>query len=80
MGALAFAPLVLVLAPVLAQKSEANMAKGMLGVIVSFMLLLGGLLCAYLASKAALLAFVAGELAGFFVGLVAVALWVIAKQ
>ena len=78
-GVLAFAPLVLALRPVLARKADANMTKGMLGVGISFLVLLLGVVMVYLVARGALVPFVAGELAGFFAGWIIVAVVVMAR-
>lgn len=79
-GALAFLPLWLALAPVLKRGRDANMTKGMLGVAASFVILLLGIVVVYLLFKSALIAFLAGELGGFFVGWIVVACSVIAAE
>lgn len=79
-GIFAFVPLLLALVPVLRRTSDANMAKGMLGVIVSFIVLFVAVIFAYLLARAELIAFLVGEIGGFFVCWVAVAMAVIAHR
>lgn len=76
-GFIAFAPLFAALMPVLRRKRDADMGVGLIGVIVSFVILLVGVVAVALIARAALVAFTVGELAGFFVGWVAVACMVI---
>ena len=57
-----------------------DMAKGMLGVIVSFAILFVAVVAVYLVARGALLPFLVGELGGFFVCWVAVAMAVIAYK
>ncbi len=79
-GIFAFLPLVLALLPVLRRTGDANMSKGMIGVCISFVVLLLGVMVVYLLVPAALVAFLAGELVGFFVGWIAVALYVMVRH
>ena len=79
-GIFAFVPLLLALVPVLRRTCDANMAKGMLGVIVSFAILFVAVVAVYLVARGALLPFLVGELGGFFVCWVAVAMAVIAHK
>lgn len=72
-GLLAFSPLVLVLMPVLRRTRSASMLKGVLGVCISFLVLLLGVVAACLLVRQELLAFAVGELAGFFAGWMATA-------
>ena len=78
-GAFAFALLALALWPVVARKADANMAKGMLGVCVSFVILVLGVVVVRLLARDALVPFAAGELVGFFAGWIAIALLVMAR-
>jgi hypothetical protein len=79
-GAVAFAPLLLTLVPVLKGRCDANMAKGILGVAASFVILMLGVVLVHLLFKDVLIAFLAGELVGFFVGWIVVACVVIAAK
>ncbi len=76
-GLAAFAPLLAALVPVLRRKRDADMGIGLIGVFVSFAILLVGVVVVAVVARAALVAFTVGELAGFFVGLIAVACMVI---
>lgn len=76
-GLAAFAPLLLALVPVLRRKREANMTIGLVGVIASFAVLLLGVIVVYLLVRPVLVAFVAGELIGFFVCWIAIAMAII---
>ena len=77
LGLAAFAPLLAALVPVLRRKRDADMGIGLIGVFVSFAILLVGVVVVAVVARAALVAFTVGELAGFFVGLIAVACMVI---
>lgn len=79
-GVLAFLPLWLALAPVIKRGRDANMAKGMLGVAASFVILLLGVVLVHLLFTGVLVAFLAGELGGFFAGWIVVACTVIAAE
>lgn len=79
-GLLAFMPLVLALIPVLRRRANANMAKGMLGVCISFVMLFLGVVVVHLLAHDALIPFVAGELIGFFAGWIAIALYVLMRH
>lgn len=79
-GVLAFHPLWLALAPVIKRGCDANMAKGMLGVVASFVILLLGVVLVHLLFSGVLVAFLAGELGGFFAGWIVVACTVIAAE
>ncbi len=79
-GVLAFLPLWLALAPAIKRGRGANMAKGMLGVAASFVILLLGVVLVHLLFTGVLVAFLAGELGGFFAGWIVVACTVIAAE
>ena len=79
-GLFAFLPLWLALAPVIKRGCDANMTKGMLGVAASFVTLLLGVVVVHLLFKGVLVAFLAGELGGFFAGWIVVACTVIAAK
>ena len=79
-GLFAFLLLWLALAPVIKQGRDANMTKGMLGVAASFVTLLLGVVVVHLLFKGVLVAFLAGELGGFFAGWIVVACTVIAAK
>lgn len=72
-GLFAFVPLMLALLPVLRHKREADMIKGTIGVIASFVTLVAGVAVVFALAKTSLVAMTAGELVGFFVGLIAIA-------
>ncbi|MCF2621777.1 hypothetical protein [Collinsella tanakaei] len=78
-GVFAFVPLLLAIVPMLRRMCDASMVKGMLGVGASFVILFVGVVVVHLLSPGALVAFVAGELVGFFVCWIGVAIAVIAK-
>lgn len=78
-GVFAFVPLLLAIVPMLRRMCDASMVKGMLGVGASFVILLAGVVAAYSFAPATLVAFVVGELIGFFVGLIGLAVTVLAK-
>lgn len=79
-GILAFAPLALALLPVLRRTVHANMAKGMLGICISFVVLFLGVVVVHLLAHGALVPFLAGELVGFFAGWIAIALYVMMRR
>lgn len=77
-GLVAFVPLLLALLPVLRRKHDANMAKGLLGVIASFAVLFIGVAVALMCARTVAVVFLIGELVGFFVGIIAIACMAIA--
>lgn len=79
-GLVAFLPLYLALAPVLAHRRDANMAVGMLGIMVSFAVLFMGVVIVHLVVPAALIAFLCGELAGFLICWIVIACMVIMRD
>lgn len=79
-GLFAFLLLWLALVPVIKRGRDANMTKGMLGVAASFVTLLLGVVVVHLLFKGVLVAFLAGELGGFFAGWIVVACTVIAAK
>lgn len=79
LGLLAFIPLLLATIPVLRRARDARVGVGLVSVAVSFVILLAGVVAAYSFAPATLVAFVVGELIGFFVGLIGLAVTVLAK-
>ncbi len=79
LGLFAFVPLLLAVVPVLRRVSDASMTKGMVGVGASFVILFVGVVVVHLLAPGALVAFVAGELIGFFIGWIGLAIAVLAK-
>lgn len=79
LGLFAFVPLLLAIVPVLRRRCDTSMVKGMVGVGASFVILFVGVVVVHLLSPGALVAFVAGELSGFFICWIGVAIAVIAK-
>lgn len=65
-GVIAFAPLLIVLGPVVRHARPAHMVAGFAGLFASFAVLLLGVISTYLLWRRALLVFLVGELAGFF--------------
>ena len=79
-GLVAFLPLYLALAPVLAHRRDASMTVGMLGIMVSFTILIIGVVIVHLVFPAALIAFLCGELAGFLICWIVIACMVITRD
>lgn len=79
-GLLAFAPLLLALVPVLRRTREANMTIGFVGVFASFLVLFLGVIVAYLLARPVLVPFTAGELVGFFLCWIGVALAIMVRR
>ena len=79
-GLVAFLPLYLALAPVLAHRRDASMTVGMLGIMVSFAILIIGVVIVHLVFPAALIAFLCGELAGFLICWIVIACMVIMRD
>ena len=79
-GLVAFLPLYLALAPVLAHRRDASMTVGMLGIMVSFAVLVLGVVIVHLVFPAALIAFLCGELAGFLICWIVIACMVIMRD
>ena len=79
-GLVAFLPLYLALAPVLAHRRDASMTVGMLGIMVSFAILIIGVVIVHLVFPAALIAFLCGELAGVLICWIVVACMVIMRD
>ena len=79
-GLVAFLPLYLALAPVLAHRRDASMTVGMLGIMVSFAILIIGVVIVHLVFPAALIAFLCGELAGFLICWIVIACTVIMRD
>ena len=79
-GLVAFLPLYLALAPVLAHRRDASMTVGMLGIMVSFAILIIGVVIVHLGFPAALIAFLCGELAGFLICWIVIACMVIMRD
>lgn len=78
-GVLAFAPLLIAVLPVLRRTRDADMMLGFIGIFVSFAVLLGGVLAAYVLARPALVPFAVGELVGFFLGMLGLSLLAILK-
>ena len=78
-GVVSFAVLLLVLLPVVRHRCDASMTKGFLGVTVSFVVLVGGVLLVHLLASAALLAYLVGELVAFLMCWVVLACAMIAR-
>lgn len=66
-GLVSFGALLLVLVPVLRHRVDASMGKGFAGIAVSFIVLMGGAAVVYLLWPGAVLAYLVGELAAFFI-------------
>ena len=79
-GLVAFLPLYLALAPVLAHRRDASMTVGMLGIMVSFAILIIGVVIVHVVFPAALIAFLCGELAGFLICWIVIACMVIMRD
>ena len=79
-GLLSFAVLLLVLLPVVRHARDASMAKGFLGVAVSFAILLLGIVAVHLLAPTALLALLVGELVAFFACWIVLACAMIARK
>ena len=79
-GLVAFLPLYLALAPVLAHRRDASMTVGMLGIMVSFAILIIGVVIVHLVFPAALIAFLCGELAGFLICWIVIACMVVMRD
>ena len=73
-GALAFAPLLMAVLPVLRRTRDADMTRGFIGIFASFAVLLVGVLVVYVLARAALVPFAMGELVGFFLGMLGLSL------
>ncbi len=76
-GVVAFLPLVAVLVPTVMRKREPSIAKGGLAVVASFVVLLCAFALAYLVAGKASVFLVVGEIAGFALVLLVVAIAVI---
>lgn len=76
-GVVAFLPLVAVLVPVITRKREADVAKGGLAIAVSFVVLLCAFVAAYLVVGKASVFLAVGEIVGFALVLLVVAIAVI---
>ena len=79
-GLVAFLPLYLALAPVLAHRRDASMTVGMLGIMVSFAILIIGVVIVHLVFPAARIGFLCGELAGFLICWIVIACMVIMRD
>lgn len=79
-GLASFAPLLLALIPVLRRRREANMTMGFLGIFASFLMLLLGVIMTYLSARPVLVPFTAGELVGFFLCWIGVALAIMVQR
>lgn len=79
-GLLAFTPLLVALVPVLRRKREANMTVGFMGVFASFLVLFLGVIVTYLLARPVLVGFAAGEIIGFFLCWLAVAIALMLKK
>lgn len=79
-GLAAFAPLLLALVPVLRRRREANMTIGFMGVFASFLMLFLGVIVTYLLARPVLVGFAAGEIIGFLVCWIAVALAIMFRR
>ena len=79
-GLLTFAPLLVALVPVLRRQREANMTVGFMGVFASFLVLFLGVIVTYLLARPVLVGFVAGEIIGFFLCWLAVAIALMLKK
>lgn len=79
-GLLAFAPLLVALVPVLRRQREANMTVGFMGVFASFLVLFLGVIVTYLLARPVLVGFAAGEIIGFFLCWLAVAIALMLKK
>lgn len=79
-GLAAFAPLLLVLVPVLRRERDASMLTGFACVFASFMTLLLGAVAAYVLLRSAFMEFVAAELVGFLASSAVVAIVVMVRR
>ena len=79
-GAVAFAPLLLALLPVLRGQNTGRMVSGVLAIIVSFAVLAAGVVVTRLVAADAVVAYAVGELAGFLGLSASCALVVIARD
>ena len=79
-GLVAFAPLLVALLPVLRRRREANMTVGFMGVFASFLVLFLGVIVTHLLARPVLVGFAAGEIMGFLLCWIAVALAIMLRR
>ena len=79
-GACAFLPLVAVVLPVLARKAAADMARGVLALAVSFVILVAAFFLVYFLAPANVLVFALGMVFGFILVWIILAVGVIMQR